>query len=171
MRKTTHVVLVLACFIFATACVQVDDLGEHDLDSAGAGSRLDGYGSGWSRPPENWRHDEMLNREVALPTVYELPALPVAKIDQIKRHMTQAELFHLLGEPTREDVELQNVDSGGNDYNATVYTWRYHDLRHASHPIRRELEVRLAHVDNARGFPLRAGIVGPDWVVMSWDLF
>ncbi|MFT7620402.1 MAG: hypothetical protein ACI97A_004059, partial [Planctomycetota bacterium] len=127
--------------------------------------------SGWLRPPEEWRHDELLNREISLPTVYKLPALPEEKIAQIKRHMTDDELFALMGKPTREDVELQNVDSGGNDYNATVYTWRFHDKRHSSQPILRELEVRLAHVDNARAFPHRPEIVGPDWVVMSWDLF
>ena len=85
--------------------------------------------------------------------------------------MTKKELFSLLGDPDRHDTDTQNVDSGGNDYSATVYTWRFMDQRHASQPLMRELEVRLAWVDNERLYPHRPGIKGPAWVVMSWDLF
>ncbi len=172
MKKIKNLVFVsFLVLVTTTGCVQTDPGSDALFEYPGAGSRLDGYGSGNVRPPENWRQDSLLEREVSLPSLVEYDALPVDDIGKIKRDMTKAELFALLGRPLREDVELQNVDSGGNDYNATVYTWRFMDQRHASQPLMRELAVRLAWVDNARPYPKRPKIMGPDWIVMSWDLY
>ncbi len=157
--------------ILLAGCVQVDPVALDGLDDAGAGSRIDGAGSSWTRPRQGWRHDDVLAREISLPRVASYDRLPVDKLAEIRRDMTQAELIALLGPPIREDVEVQNVDSGGNDYNAAVLTWRYMDQRHASHPLLRELEVRLAWVDYHRPLPRRPEVMGPDWVVMSWDLY
>ncbi len=164
-------ILITALLCCLPSCIQVDPISADDLDDSGVGSRLDGTGSGHVRPPENWRYDSILERDVPIPAVAEYPELPLESIKRVKRRMTKSEVFSLLGDPVREDVELQNVDSGGNDYNATVYTWRYSDQRHASHPLLREFVVRFAWVDNGRSYPQRPEVVGPDWIVMSWDLY
>ncbi len=163
-------IIPVALLGLAGACVQVEPVSLDDLDRGDTNSATTAYGSGWLRPRQDWRIDDPEARFPAEPSAREWPELPRERIARIRAYMTEAELFELLGEPMREDVELQGIDSDENDWNATVYTWRYLDSRFGA-PIERDLEVRLAWVHNGRSLPARPEVVGPDWVVLSHSLY
>lgn len=160
----------LFCLALLAACVQVEEVSLDDIDRGDTNSATTAYGSGWVRPRQDWRVDDPYGRIPAEPTVQEWPELPVERIARIHRYMTEGELFVLLGPPMREEVELQGIDSDENDWNATVYTWRYRDLRHGN-AIERDLEVRLAWLQVAATVADHPEIAGPNWLVLSWDLF
>jgi hypothetical protein len=152
------------------ACVGFDPPSESGLDETDRfTTSFSGTGSAHVHPPDAWQDHRYEGQPAPLSELIH-PELPYAKVSRVQKWMTERELIELLGEPLRREVLLQDADTRGQDWNAWVFTWKFQDSRYTPVEMTRDLDVYLGYVHKNRGFPGRADVLGPEWVVIRWEL-
>lgn len=140
-------------------------LGHTHLTSTG----ISATGSRRILPPSDGRAG-IEDREPTTFVVTQKETLDRQKLATLRYGMTEDELFATFGQPVRKTVAAQDTDTGGEDWNAMVYTWQFQDPDFPEIVLTRDLEVLVGFVHTDHPVPGRDDIVGPQWIVIRWDL-
>jgi hypothetical protein len=170
MNRKSNAAFALLCATLTVGACTTDSPSESGLDhTTMTTTAVAGTGSRNVRPPENWNRHAFEGQPAPLTETIH-PELPTETIAALKRGLTEAEVEALFGAPLRKRVEVQDVDTAGNDWNAWIWTWRHQDSRYGAREMSRDLEIYFGYVHAHKTFPDRPEIEGPAWVVIDWEL-